>query len=114
MRDYIQALNPGLQMDFYRLLPGSLKQHFPYYALVIKDGDRTLVVAENPKKPNATYIFEELDREIMKWEEMVQFEKQPIKAAGGRQMNHPVEGKGTQEGHYRRVFDELILRMSAK
>jgi hypothetical protein len=103
-------LGQKYEVGLFRLLPGSLKQKFPYYALVIElDGKRT-IVAENPIKPNATIVYDELNPEAATWEELVQLDKDAVvKDFGGRAMYHTSDR--SIEYHMQRVEHEVRKRL---
>lgn len=101
----------GYDTQLFRLLPGSLKERFPYYALVINANEHTIVAAENPKTNNATYVFEELDPKLATWQEMIQLDKKGVRELGGRAMRHDPDQSLKQ--HFERVNDEVVLRLVA-
>lgn len=102
----------GYNVMVHRLKPGSLKQKFPYYALVIElDGKRT-VVNENPVTDNATIVFDEINPTAASWEEMVLLDKKSVNDLGGRAMYHSAD-KSIEE-HMARVKAEVLGRLEKR
>jgi hypothetical protein len=95
--------------NLYRSKPGSLASSLPYYVLEIQHSDKTIVIADNPKYGNATYVLEE-DAELGKWQEILALPKRDARYLGAAALVH-VESKGI-DYHRQRLFNKIVNLLS--